>query len=320
MIDEQNEQRAQSIQKKEAGIYKYVFLNTRSSRVPFLQSITTSAPDSVWCTAWTNARASSRNIHPVRIVSEDERHLCRIALAWGNNSKNTLIHPSIHPTFPFFTSVRNVARPLRGRRPTIRTQILTESRSPRKRPQVFNLKPKRVLHIVVNSKRSPRPQPPNHSAKVRQHQGPIDVPSRAPRWHEIWLVPHQHMRMQHLQPRRNLPPRLSPKSWRFPSDLRRLGVLPVPRTRQPIRRRPTTSLYPIKNKRLPLSFMLAWCFSPFFWFCWSHWTVGIIELYTIFCSCEFPLLFFLLQTIELTENRFFYSSSSSLISTYAKML
>jgi hypothetical protein len=85
-----------------------------------------------------------------------------------------------------FISVINVVRQFRKRRLMDKTRIPKESRSRKKRPPVFNLKLRRVLPIVVNSRRTCLPPLANHNVKVRPHQDPIDGPSRVPPlWHEI---------------------------------------------------------------------------------------------------------------------------------------
>ena len=204
-------------------------------------------------------------------------------------------------------SVKNGDQQFRKRRPMSKIRILKENRSQKKSPPAFNSKLKHALLIVVNSKRTLLPPVANRNVKVRSHQDPIDGPSRAPLWHEIWLVPHQPIRMQHLRPQPNLPSPLNPKSWRSPSASHQLGVLPAQRRRWTIRRRRRTGPYPIKNKRLLLFLCLRDAFP--IWFFLSHRAIGLIELYTIFSVLvNFLSSYILTWNIRAyTENRFFYS-------------
>ena len=213
---------------------------------------------------------------------------------------------------PCFPSVKNVDQRFRKRRPMSKIRIPKENQSRKKNPPVFNSKLKRGLPIVVNSQRILLPPLANRNVKVRLRQDPTDGPNRALPWHEIWLAPHQPIRMQHLRPQLNLPSRLNPKSWRSRSALRQLGVLPVQRRRQMIRCRRRTGLYPIKNKRLLLFLCLRDAFP--IWFFLSHRAIDLIELYTIF----FVLVNFLSSYILTSHSSLYWKSiflffSSSLI-------
>ena len=66
----------------------------------FFQSVTTCASNSIWYKAWTNACSSSRNVHSIRIITEDEWYLSGVTIARGSTLENILW--SVHNRFSLY--------------------------------------------------------------------------------------------------------------------------------------------------------------------------------------------------------------------------